>query len=267
MNNQGIEEPQKSYNQRVEMILDVLSREGFISVSELAGRLDMSEMTIRRDFDRLESEGLVRRTRGGAVPENRTQIDLNYQARQRLRAREKDSIGKLAAKMVTRGQRIFLDAGTTVLAIVKYLRGIDHLQIITNSIPAQMELMNYSSVEVILVGGNVLPLTLSTVGPIAQEMIANMRFDWAFLGTGGIDVNRGLTHSTLEEIPIKKTAAASAEKVAILADHTKFGQNALAMFMGFDKIDMIVTDQALPEVKLQLIQKSPKTQIFWPDRP
>ena len=94
--------------------------------------------------------------------------------------------------------------------MVKFLRQMKNLHIVTSSLPVQMELTNCPNINVILIGGQILPHTMSYVGPLAVENIHNMRFDWAFLGTGGIDVDRGLTHSTIEEIPIKKAAAASA---------------------------------------------------------
>ena len=253
-----------SPEQRNERILDLLSTTGFSSVSSLAHSLKVSEMTIRRDLDKLETEGHIRRTHGGAITESRTQIEIDYSSRKKRHEREKEKIGFLAASLVKSGQSIFVDAGTTTLAMAKYLKKLKNLRIITNSLPLQTELLDSNGIEVIVIGGRVLTHTMSLVGTLAQENLAAMRFDWAFLGTGGIDFKRGLTHSTMEEIPIKKAAAQSAGKVAVLADQTKFGYNALAFFMPIEEIGIIVTD-AKPEKQFSEIKEGDyKTQILWP---
>ena len=257
---QTIQSPQ----QRAERILDLLSSTGFSSVSDLADSLNVSEMTIRRDLDKLESEGHIRRTHGGAITEARTQIELDYKARQRRQAQAKEKIGKLASNLVVNGQSIFIDAGTTTLAMAKHLRTLKSVKVVTNSLPVQVELMDNRNVEVILTGGHVLTHTMSLIGTLAQENIANMRFDWAFLGTGGIDIKRGLTHSTMEEIPIKKVAAESATKVAVLATHSKFGYNALSLFMPIDKVDTIITNQPIPSLPVDFQNGGHRTKIMWP---
>ena len=107
--------------------------------------------------------------------------------------------------------------------------------------------------------------TVSLVGTLAQDNLNAMRFDWAFLGTGGIDLERGLTHSTMEEIPVKKTAAASAQKVAVLADNSKFGYNALSLFMPIDKVDSIITNQPIKSLPVGFNDAGQKTKILWPE--
>lgn len=256
-----------SPNSRMEQILDFLSATGFGSVSQLAASLNVSEMTIRRDLDKLETEGKIRRTHGGAITEKRTQIELNFRSRQLRQSDQKDIIAKLAVDLIQPGQSIFMDAGTTILAMAKKLKMDQkpkNLRIITNSLAIQSEFMNEPLIEVITTGGKILPHTLSLVGPLAQENIASMRFDWAFLGTGGIDLQRGLTHSTMEEIPIKQAAADSAIKVVVLADHTKFGYNALSLFMPNDKVDVIVTDCYIDKANEILKTTSKKTKLLAP---
>jgi DeoR/GlpR family transcriptional regulator of sugar metabolism len=252
----------QSAQQRLDTILDLIYTSGFTSVTEVAQQMSVSEMTIRRDFDKLEAEGLIRRAHGGAIAEHRTQVELDYRARQNRRAQEKMRIGQIAASLVKEGQSIFLDAGTTVLAMVKSLKQMKNLHIVTSSLPVQMELMSHPHIDVILIGGQIFPHTMSYVGPLALENIHTMRFDWAFLGTGGIDVERGLTHSTMEEIPIKKAAAASAHKVAVLADSTKFGYNALSQIMPISSVHYIVTDK-LPEGLDQDALRREDVKLIW----
>ena len=268
MNKQNDITTASSPNRRIEKILDLLSTTGFGSVSQLSFDLNVSEMTIRRDLDKLETEGKIRRTHGGAITEKRTQIELDYHSRQLRQYTEKEIIAKIATDLIQPGQSIFMDAGTTVLALAKQLK-IEHksknLRIITNSLVIQSEFMSGALGEVISTGGKILPHTMSLIGPLAQENISNMRFDWAFLGTGGIDLERGLTHSTMEEIPVKQAAADSAAKVAVLADHTKFGYNALSLFMPIDKVDSIITNQPIKSLPVGFNDAGQKTKILWPE--
>ena len=252
--------------QRIERIIDLVSEGGFVSVTQLAKTLAVSEMTVRRDLARIESEGHIRRVHGGAVAERKTQIELAYRVRRERQQREKASIGRLAALLVKEGESIFVDAGTTTLAMVVYLKHLKKLKVITNSPPVQTELLDTPTIEVIMTGGQILRHTISLVGSIAVDNIAAMRFDWAFLGTAGIDVDRGLTHSSMEEIPVKKAAAASAAKVVVLADHTKFGYNALSLFLGINEIDIIISDRKIETIQTQLESGGHRLSVIWPGK-
>ena len=238
-----------SPEQRLEKILELIASTGFGGVSELSKALNVSEMTIRRDMEKLEAEGHIRRTHGGALTETRSQFELDFKLRKKRFADEKKVIGRIAAKQVLPGQCVFIDAGTTTLAMAEYLKLSGNITVVTNSLPLYFGLLECKNIEVILIGGKVLNSTVSLVGTLAQDNLNAMRFDWAFLGTGGIDLDRGLTHSTMEEIPIKKAAAASARKVAVLADNSKFGYNALSLFMPLDRIDLIITDRKVETIK------------------
>ena len=234
-----------SPDQRLDKILELISSTGFGGVSELSKMLSVSEMTIRRDMEKLEAEGHIRRTHGGALTEARSQYELDFKLRQKRFAGEKKIIGRIAAKQVKQGQCVFVDAGTTTLAMAEYLKLTGNITVVTNSLPLYSELLDCKDIEVILTGGKALTSTMSLVGTLAQDNLTAMRFDWAFLGTGGVDLERGLTHSTMEEIPIKKAAAGSAKKVAVLADNSKFGYNALSLFMPLEKIDLIITNKKI----------------------
>jgi DeoR/GlpR family transcriptional regulator of sugar metabolism len=251
---------------RGSQILEAIQSNGYESISNLAQALAVSEMTIRRDIERLEGEGLIRRTHGGAVSVSRIRVGIDFRVRQEENREEKDQIGRLAANLVREGQTIFLDAGSTVLAMVKYLKDFQRLQIVTNSLPVQEELTESSNLDVVLVGGRLLKLTLSLVGTLAVDNLANLRFDWAFLGTNGIDLTRGLTHNTLEEIPVKRAAASSATQAVVLADSRKFCRNSLSMFLPIDKIHMIVTDGPIEGLEAQLKDIQTNLKVLWPGK-
>jgi DeoR family transcriptional regulator, fructose operon transcriptional repressor len=228
-------------DQRRKHILNLLARNRYESILAMSRTLGVSAMTIRRDLDRLENEGLIRRTHGGALTESLSQIDLDYSARVSRNARTKRRIGRAAADLVSNGDLIFLDAGSTVLSMTDFLDR-KSLTVVTHSLPVVERLAGRDNVSVFLLGGQVRRDLMSVVGYRAEEFLSTFRIDKAFLGTAGLDLKRGLTHSTLEEIPIKKLAARVARKVIVLADHTKIGKAGTIYFLPISAIDLLITD-------------------------
>lgn len=250
---------------RQSLIVAFIGKESFCGITDLAGRFDVSEMTIRRDLEHLESEGLLRRTPGGAIPMAGIQVGVGFELRRQVNQAEKDAIGRLAAGLVQEGQTVFLDAGTTVLAMARCLKNMRRVQIVTSSLPVQVELAESNSCDVILIGGTLLKYTVSLVGVLAADNVSNMRFDWAFLGSSGIDLTRGLAHNAMEEIPVKRAAAASASKVVVLADRSKFRQQGLSPFLSVEEIDVIVTDGPVSEIDTRFSEAHPRLSILWPE--
>ena len=231
-----------SADQRRHRILDLLSRDGYESIQALARVMRVSEMTIRRDLNVLESEGLIRRTHGGAVTESIGQVDLDYVARRAQHAVAKRQIGAAAAAHVKDGDIIFLDAGTTVLAMTEHLLHRRNLTVVTHSLAVVDQLNGREGIALFLLGGQVRRDLMSVVGFQAEEFLASFALDKAFLGTGGIDPRRGLTHSTVEEIPIKKRTAQLAREVYVLADLSKFGKGGMMFFLPPSQIDCLITE-------------------------
>ena len=230
-----------SAEQRRKRILSVLARDRYESIQALSAAMRVSTMTIRRDFDRLEAEGLIRRTHGGALTESLGLIDLDYTARRNQNARAKRQIGQAAAALRRDGDVVFLDAGSTTLAMAEFLVG-KQLTVVTHSLPIADKLAGREGIEVFLLGGQVRRDLMSVVGYRTEESLATFRLDRAFLGTAGIDLDRGLNHSAPEEIPIKKLAARLAPQVVVLADRTKIGRPGTIYFLPISEIDLFITD-------------------------
>jgi DeoR/GlpR family transcriptional regulator of sugar metabolism len=234
--------PMNSAELRRKRILDVLARDRYESIGALSAAMQVSSMTIRRDLDRLEAEGMIRRTHGGAVTESVGLVDLDYAARRNQNARAKRRIGQAAAALVQDGEVIFLDAGSTVLAMAEFLVG-KRLTVVTHSLPIVDKLAGREGIEVFLLGGQVRRDLMSCVGYRVDESLATFRLDRAFLGTAGFDLKRGLNHSAPEEIPIKKLAARLAPQVVVLADRTKIGRPGTIYFLPISGIDLLITDK------------------------
>ncbi|WP_119066509.1 DeoR/GlpR family DNA-binding transcription regulator [Aggregatilinea lenta] len=238
---------------RRKYILDLLMEHHGVSVTELCERLNVSEMTIRRDLRALELEGLLRRTHGGAV----SNLGRSYEPLLRVRAEEntdqKASIGKKAAEMVEDGHSIALDVGTTTLEIARALRDKHNLTIITASLPIALEIVSNFSMEsdvrLILTGGIVRPGELSMVGEIARHTYATLHVDIAFIGAGGISPAVGITEFNLDDTQIKQELLRTAQRKVLVADSSKFGRTTFATIAPLSAIDTIVTDTGItPEM-------------------
>ena len=199
-------------------------------------------MTVRRDFDVLEERGRVRRTHGGAVGGSTPVMSLDLDVRCRHESEAKARIARRACEELETGQTIFLDAGSTVLAMAEQLGSVDSLTIVTPSLPLATRLLQMRNVTTILLGGHGRHDLMSTVGPLAEQALESFHFHTAFLGTAGVDLARGLKGATAEEIPLKRLAAKLADRVLVLAVRDKFGRPGGMFYLSADAIDGVVTE-------------------------
>ncbi len=237
---------------RLEKIDSIITKKGFVRVKDLAQELNVSVMTIRRDLIKLENEGSIVRTHGGAYT-NREVTEIDYQIRKTVRQSQKEAIGRKAYSMVLPGDSIFIDAGSTGALLAAAIDDLIRLTVVTYSIVVAQFLQKKLNVEVILLGGKLHSTTQSLIGPLTEEAIQKFKFSKAFLGTSGINLSEGLTVSTLEEITIKKQAALNSNQVIVLADSSKFNRYGLAHFLDFDQVDVIITDWELDATNIPIL--------------
>jgi DeoR family transcriptional regulator, fructose operon transcriptional repressor len=229
---------------RLNKLMEVLSRERYRSVTDLADELGVSEMTVRRYLDKLERENLIRRTHGGAYT-GQEMIEVDYRIRETVRRAEKAAIGKEAYSLILPGESVYIDAGSTAAFLALSVDGSKRITVVTHSLVAAQALEQYDNVETILLGGRVHGATHSLVGSLAEEAVKQFKFNKAFLGTSGIDVHEGLTQSTLDEIPIKKTVASNSRQIIVLADSSKINREVLVLFLDLSKVDILITDTGI----------------------
>jgi len=240
---------------RLDRIRSLVDQRGIVSVHELTEDLGVSEVTIRRDFALLEREGVLRRTRGGALSPGRLAVSVPYDERQHLQADAKAHIGRAAAALVENGDIIFLSSGTTSLAMARCLAGRERVTIITNSVHAVAELMVQSGITVISTGGRASAQGGGLSGPLAETAVAQLRARKAFIGCSGI-TQEGISNASIERAAVDRRMIERAAEAYVLADHTKFGRLSLAMVAGFDAITAVITDAATPRPQLDLLEKS-----------
>lgn len=242
------------FAQRQARLLALVNSRGIVSVTELARRLDTSQMTIRRDLTLLDARGLLRRIRGGAMAVTVSR-DLPLQRRERLELSAKAAIGRTAAGLVKPGDTILLDAGTTVLALARCLRAARSLTVVTNSLEALAELRDRPGLRVVAVGGLVRPGSGSLTGPLAERTLEEIRVDRAFLGTIGITPQWEASNSDLDLAALQRRVLSAARENYLLADHTKVGRTGLAIVGPLTAFSAVITDAGIAPSALSQLER------------
>ena len=235
--------------QRRTLIRQMIRQEGVVNTEELAARFDVSYMTIWRDIALLEEDGKVQRVRGGAIqPEAAAEPEPAYFSKQRVRSREKEAIACYAARhLVHDNEILILDAGTTVAAITKYLTQ-RNLTIVTNGVQTILETMNrLSSMTVMSCGGILREPAHTFVGPQAERFFDNLSAHTFFLGATGLSFPEGITDPSPLEIQVKRAMAASAARIVLLLDSSKFGVRSLLPVVPLSAVHEVVTDDQVPQ--------------------
>jgi DeoR family transcriptional regulator of aga operon len=236
--------------------LEILNREGRVLVVDLAKHFDTSQVTIRKDLEILHMKGRIHRTHGGALSVRESALeDPTLREKEKLHRKEKLRIAEAAARMVTEGQVVILDSGTTTTAIARALRNFQNLTIITNAVNIAAELSG-SNLEVILTGGNLRKNSFSLVGPLAEETLRRLNADILFLGVDGFDVQYGLSTPNILEAKVNR-AMMDASKVAVaVCDSSKFGKRSLSLIAPPSALQMVITDRGIPKADLNTLKKS-----------
>lgn len=226
-------------NDRQQAILQLINKNREAKVVELKNKFQVTEMTIRRDLEKLEKAGELRRVFGGAILANQ---DIALQERTEKMQIEKEQIGRAASDLVLDGESIFIDAGSTTLQVAKHLDPSLKITVVTNAINVASELLK-KNIQTILIGGVLLEKTSSTAGPSAINQISELAFDRVFLGASGFNLKHGFSNTNLYEAEIKRTVIEQANQVNILVDHSKFGANYLVSFTSLKEVDQMITDK------------------------
>lgn len=229
--------------QRRTAIEEQVIRTGEVSFVELAEFFGVSEMTIRRDIEALQAQGIVRRVSGGAIALGGTAFEPSYGLRAGQAAASKEHIAEEIVALLRPGETVLLDSGSTVLAVARALRGKNlRLTVLTPSIGVACELADEPDTQVLLVGGRVRPGELSMIGPDAEQMIARYNCDTYVAGVAGVDVERGLTEYHPQEASVKQAAVRAAARVIVGADAAKLGRVHLVTVAPLRLVSTLVTD-------------------------
>ncbi|MGH2579146.1 MAG: DeoR/GlpR family DNA-binding transcription regulator [Actinomycetota bacterium] len=221
--------------------LVALLQEGVDGVETLAERVGVSPSTVRRDLGRLQKEGRIARTYGGALIRDEFH-ERSFGESALINQQAKAAIASVAAELVPSGGTVFLDAGTTCLALARLLSERGPLTVVTRGLEAAVLLARAPELDVVMLGGHVQSLSHGVVGPLSSMALERLAFDVAFLGADAVDPLLGLGEPTVEETYVKEQATARARQVALLADASKLGPANVPAWIPLDPAWTLVTD-------------------------
>ncbi len=230
----------QSTRDRQERILAQVLDRRHVTVKDLAEALSVSEATVRRDLKSLADERRLSLVHGGAtLPRD---IDFSFQAKQVRNVEAKQTIGRLAAELVSDGDQVFLDSGTTCFEAGRQLTGKRSLCLLVNSARLILEL-NAPGLSVISLGGQYRPDRMDTVGPIATATLDQLRGYLAFVGADGVSMDFGPSADDVDSAHLYGMAIEHAREAILLVDHTKFASPSLFRIVAWDRISRVVTDR------------------------
>ncbi|MBX3195482.1 MAG: DeoR/GlpR transcriptional regulator [Microbacteriaceae bacterium] len=236
----------------------LLTSRGFVRVADASLELGVSEVTIRADLTALEREGRAVRVHGGAMPADPLHREAPVEATRDERAVAKRAIGEHVAAMVSSGDCVYLDAGSTAQAVAEALlrrRELRDLVVVTSALPIALALEPaIPRYEVVVTGGTLRPLQHSLVNPFAAPMLDALRFDLAVIGCTGVDARHGATNVNLPEAEIKSLVLRSAQRAVLVADASKLGRVDPAVIAPPDRFDALVTAGDPPADELDALR-------------
>jgi DeoR/GlpR family transcriptional regulator of sugar metabolism len=249
--------------QRQAAILDRVRAAGGVRVSELAAEYGVSDMTIRRDLESLADRGLLEKVHGGATTVNPGSAhEPGFEAKSVRQRDEKAAIATRAAAMVSPGDAIALSAGTTTAGLAQRLVDLPSLTVVTNSIPVADIFYRAGRPDqtVVLTGGVRTPSD-ALVGPVAVSAVDKLHLDLLFLGVHGMSERAGYTTPNLMEADVNRALVAAAERLVVLADHTKWGTVGISSIVPLDRADVLITDDGLDADARDVLEDAVKDLI------
>ena len=236
---------------RVTLIRDLAQKNRRVLVSELSEICEVTEETIRKDLNKLETEGVITRVHGGVIINEQFADDsgfnstgnvgIHFNQRKNVNRVEKQIIAARVSDLIQNGNTLFVDSSTTVAEALAALPDGMELTLVTNSTYIFMECAT-KDINIISTGGEFNQKYLSLQGTVAKECISKYNVDYALISCKALDMDRGVQDSNEGEAEIKKMMISQSRKVILLADHTKFDQTAFVQLMNFDEVDYLVTD-------------------------
>ncbi len=260
--------PNRRPRARHARILDLLARQGFLSVGDIANATRISEITARRDLAELAMRGALKRTHGGAMALRNGQSEIfdafepAFDARRRRNSDAKTAIARAAANLVKPGATIALDVGTSTLELARCLGGVGEIKVVTNNLRAA-SLLADSPHAVYVPGGRVRGKELSVYGPNASAQLGDYWFDFAFIGVSGI-TETGLFDYSPEDTDIKRIYMARARQVVVLCDAQKFGHLSMVQVADLGQAHVLVTDAPPPETLAAALDKASVRVVIAP---
>ena len=249
MAKESIKQPETllSMTERHQSILDILQLQGGVSVTDLSQRLNVSEVTIRKDLTALEKQNKLYRTHGRAIPISPYIGDRHINEKEKQFVMEKQAIGKAAAALIHEHDSILMASGTTILFAAKQLAEAKNITVITASVSVSSMLSQNKDIDVVQLGGLVRESSVSVVGSFAESMLKYFNCSQLFIGADGVDLEFGVTTTNMMEANLNRMMMDASQQIILLVDSSKFGKKGFSKICDLDKVDTIITDKNIPQ--------------------
>lgn len=238
---------------RQQKIIKRIQTMGYVSIEDLAGQFNVTPQTIRRDINALEQQGLVKRYHGGAGLSTSVE-NIGYATRQVLCLREKRTIAKMVAARIPSRASVFINIGTTTEEVAKELCKKEGLRVITNNLNVAVTLSRNPDIEIFMAGGVVRNKDCGITGHATLDFIRQFRADFCIIGISGIGKNGELLDFDYREVRVAQAIIKNSARVMLVADHTKFGRNAMVRLGELSDIDELFTDKNPAEHMIKLLK-------------
>ena len=244
-------------SERRELIIQRLRQHGSVQVNDLSAQFGVSTVTIRNDLAFLEKQGIAVRAYGGAlICDGPPAAEPSVEDKSALNVALKRKIAAAAVAMISPGQRIILDSGTTTYEIALLLRDRQDLIAMTNGMNVGSALLGAEGVELLMTGGHLRRQSLSFYGDQAEQSLLNYHFDTLFLGVDAIDTERGVSTHNEDEARLNRRMCEVADRIIVVTDSSKFNHSSLHKIIDTQRIDTIITDEGIPAESLQELQRA-----------
>jgi DeoR family glycerol-3-phosphate regulon repressor len=239
---------------RQAQIVELVRSKGFVTIEDLAQRFRMTPQTLRRDINLLAGKGILRRYHGGAGMATSVE-NVAYSDRQVLCLREKQAIAKLVARHIPNKASIFINIGTTTEEVAKALCRHDHLRVITNNLQVASILSGNDNFEVIVTGGVVRSRDRGIIGEATIDFINQFKVDYGIIGISGVDHDGTLLDFDYREVRAARAIIDNSRRVFLVADHTKFGRNAMVRLGSIGEVNGLFTDRKPPQSLVEVLER------------
>jgi len=231
-----------SFNQRQTELVEFVHKTGFVTIDSLVKRLNVTPQTIRRDLNKLASEGAIIRHHGGAEATS-SSANAPYQSRKIMNLDAKEKIAKEVANLIPNGASLFINIGTTTESIAKALLNHTNLNIVTNNIHVATILSVKEDFKVIIAAGEVRHRDGGIIGEATCDFISQFHMDFGIIGISGISSDGSLLDFDFREVKVAQAIIENSTTVILATDHSKFGRNAMVKQGSISQIDHLFTDQ------------------------
>ena len=247
-----------SVAERHKYILDHLNKYGFVRITDVANELGVTKVTIRKDVKILEAKGLLYKVHGSARSANPHVADTDVHVKGNVNREEKERIARKAVELLNDNDSIIMASGSTIYAFAEAIKREfrSHLNVVTTFLRLGVLLNEVENVDVVQLGGAVHKKALSVSGSEAVRALDDCICSKVFFGVDGIDLEHGITTSTIEEAKLTQVMMRSASKIIILADSSKFGQRGFGRICSLEEIDVIVTDSRISEQAVAMAEEA-----------